>query len=141
MAAGERTIEIFPFANATLEPRLTDAVTTQLRKEVAREGTYRLASKDDGDIVVTGSIVEYDRRELTFRSEDVITVIDFRVSMTAQVKAVDRISGRTLLDQKVTGHTIIRVGQDLVSSERQSLPLLSADLARNVVSLLADGSW
>jgi hypothetical protein len=37
--------------------------------------------------------------------------------------------------------TLIRVGSDLTSAERQALPLLAADLARNITALLADGTW
>lgn len=141
LAAGERSVQVTPFANHTLEPRLTDAVTSQLRKEIVREGTYKLATQGDGDIVVNGKIVDYDRRELTFSPRDTLTVRDFRVSMVAEVTATDRSSGRLILNQRVTGYTLIRVGNDLVSSERQALPLLAADLAKNVTSLLADGSW
>jgi hypothetical protein len=46
-----------------------------------------------------------------------------------------------LFDRPVTGSTLIRVGSDLTSAERQSLPLLAEDLAKNVASLLADGGW
>jgi len=46
-----------------------------------------------------------------------------------------------LFEQPVTGSTLIRVGTDLASSERQALPLLAGDLARNVAALLVDGSW
>jgi hypothetical protein len=41
----------------------------------------------------------------------------------------------------VTGYTLLRVGSDLTSAERQALPLLAADFARQVTALLADGSW
>jgi hypothetical protein len=61
--------------------------------------------------------------------------------MTAQVTARDRITGKVVLDQEINGFTLLRVGPDLVSSERQSLPLLAGDLAKNVTSRLADGSW
>jgi len=141
LAPGEKSVEVFPFANRTLEPRLTDAVTTQIRKELVRDGTYRLNSTDDADIVVTGALVDYERRELTVTSRDTLTAKDFRLSLVAEVTATDRLSGRKILNERVTGHTIIRVGTDLVSSERQALPLLAQDLARNVTALLADGSW
>jgi hypothetical protein len=35
----------------------------------------------------------------------------------------------------------MRVGEDLPSVERQSLPMAAADLARQITSALADGSW
>jgi len=65
MAAGEKSIQIRPFSNSTLEPRLTDAVTGQLRREIQRDGTFRLASRDEGDIVVSGTITRYNRREMS----------------------------------------------------------------------------
>lgn len=140
-AAGDKAIEIRPFDNQTLEPRLTDAVTAQLRKQIQHDGTFRLATHDDGDIVVTGTIVRYTRHELSFQPADTLTARDYRLSLTAQVTARERISGKVVLDQQISGFTLLRVGSDLVSSERQSLPLLAGDLAKNVTSRLADGSW
>jgi PBP1b-binding outer membrane lipoprotein LpoB len=142
MAAGEKSIQIRPFANATLEPRLTDAVTAQLRREIQRDGTFRLASQDDGDIVVTGKITRYKRREISIATADNLTPEDFQVTLTVQVTARERSSGKVLLDNKlVTGSAILRIGTDLTDAERLALPILTGDLARNVTALLVDGSW
>ena len=46
-----------------------------------------------------------------------------------------------ILDQVVIGTTLIRVTTDLTSTERQALPLLAGDLAKNVTELLAEGTW
>ena len=54
--------------------------------------------------------------------------------------ARDRSTGKVILDQPVTGFTLIRVTTDLTSTERQALPLLAADLAKNVTALLAEGA-
>ncbi len=140
-AAREKSIQIVPFSNQTLEPRLTDAVTAQLRKVLQHDGTYQIASHDDGDVVVSGIITRFQRHEMSFSRSDIVTVRDYRLSLTAKVTARDRTSGKLILDQPVTGYTIIRVGSDLTSTERQSLPLLAADLAKNVAALLVDGSW
>ncbi len=140
-AAREKSVQVNPFVNQTLEPRLTDAVTQQLRKQLQRDGTYQLATHNDGDIVVSGSITRYNRQEVSFSSTDVLTVRDYRLELTSQVTARERSTGKVLLDQPVTGVTLIRVGNDLVSAERQALPLLAADLAKNVTELLAEGSW
>jgi hypothetical protein len=141
LAAHGRSIQINPFANQTVEPHLTDAVTGELRKAVQQDGTYQLASHDDGDIVLSGEITRYQRLELTFKPSDVLTVSDYRLGLTAHVTARDRSTGKLILDRPVTGYTLIRVGNDLASSERQALPLLAADLAKNVTSLLVEGSW
>jgi hypothetical protein len=141
LAAHEKSIQVSPFVNQTLEPRLSDAVTSQLRKELQRDGTYALASHDDGDIVVTGVLTRYHRRELSLVPQDLVTVRDYRLTLTAQVTARERNTGKIILDAPVTGYTIIRVGSDLTSTERQAAPLLAEDLAREVTALLVDGSW
>jgi hypothetical protein len=141
LAAGEKTVQITPFTNRTLEPRLGDAVTAALRKQVQRDGTYRLATRETGDIVVSGVVTRYYRQELSFVPNDIATARDYRVRLTAQVTARERGTGKVLLDQPVTGYTLTRVGPDLASTERQALPLLAEDLAKRVVALLADGGW
>jgi len=139
--AGARSVQIQPFGNHTLEPRLGDQVTQEVRAELQRDGTYQLATHGDGDIVVTGTVTRYDRSEVTLSSHDVLVVRDFRLTLTAHVLAKDRATGKAIFDQPVSGSTVIRVGSDLTSAERQALPLLANDLARNVTSLLAEGKW
>ena len=139
--AGEKSVQITPFVNQTLQPRLTDAITMQLRKELQRDGTYQLATHDDGDIVVTGTLTRYQRLEITFVPTDILTVRDYRLSLTAQVIARERSTGKVILDQPVTGYTLLRVGSDITSAERQAMPLLAGDLAKNITAALADGKW
>ena len=139
--AGERSIQINPFLNKTIQPRLSEAVAISLRKNLQRDGTYRLNTRNEGDIIVTGAIVSYDRTQLSYQPRDILTPRDYRISITAQVTARDRNSGKVLLDRPVTGRTTVRVGQDLNSAERQALPLVADDLAQNVTSLLVDGEW
>jgi hypothetical protein len=141
LAAREKSVQVNPFDNRTLEPRLNDAVTAQLRKELQRDGSYQLASHNDGDIVVSGSVTRYLRQEVSFSSGDILTVRDYRLELSAQVTARDRSTGKVILDQVVTGTTLIRVTTDLASTERQALPLLAADLAKNVTALLTEGAW
>ncbi len=139
--AGEKTVQITPFTNHTPEPHLGDAVTAALRKEIQRDGTYRLATGEAGDIVVNGVLTRYYRQAVSFVPSDVTTVRDYRLLLTAQVTARERSTGRMLMDQAVTGRTLIRVENDLTSAERQAMPLLGQDLAQQVTALLADGSW
>jgi hypothetical protein len=141
VAAGAKSIQLRPFSNQTMEPRLGDAVATALRRDMQRDGTYRVATHGSPDIIVTGVLTRYDRHELSFLPNDILTVSDFRVNLKARVTARDVHSGKVLLDQEVTGYTLVRVGADLTSAERQALPLLADDLAKNITSLLVDGSW
>ena len=139
--AGAKAVQINPFTNTTLEPRLGDEVTAQIRKQVQRDGTFRLASHDDGDIVVSGSVNHYQRVVISLTPTDTLTALDYRLELRAQVTAHERGTGKVILNQPVMGNTIIRVTTDLTSTERQALPLLAADFAKNVTALLAEGRW
>jgi hypothetical protein len=138
--AGQKSVQVVPFNNQTLEPRLGDVVTEDLRQQLQVDGTYHLAA-GDGDIVVTGVIKGYGRSGLSFLSSDVLTANNYNVSMIAHVTARDRITGKVLLDKDVSGYTLVHVGSDLADAERQSMPLLAEDLARNVTQMLAEGAW
>jgi hypothetical protein len=139
--AGSRSIQIAPPVNSTYEPRVSDAVAQALRRQIQRDGTYHLNTRGDGDILVTTTITHYDRQGITFQPGDTLTVRDYRVTLHAHVNAFDRVTGKTLVNRDFRGRTDVRVGSDLSSAERQALPLLAEDLARNVTSALADGEW
>lgn len=139
--AGEQSVQVSPFVNQTLEPRLGDAVTSALRRSLQRDGTYRLATRDQADIIVTGVITRYYRHELSLLPDDVLTARDYRVNATAQVTAREVGTGRVLFEKPVTCYTLIRIGSDLTSTERQAIPLLAEELAKRVTALLVDGSW
>ena len=139
--AGEKSVEILPFNNQTLQPRLGDAVTQALRERMQADGTYHLDTHGQGDVVVTGVITRYHRFGLSYLNSDVSTTQNYRVNITAHVIVRDRATGKTLLDKDVTGYALVNVGTDLASSERQASPLLAEDLARNISELLTEGAW
>lgn len=139
--AGAKSIQINPLVNQAIEPRLSEAVTTSIRKNVQRDGTFRLDTKHDGDIVLNGTILRFDRTELSFQPRDIITPRDYRVSIVARIIARERAGGKVLMDREVIGYSTVRVGPDLPSAERQAVPLIADDLARRVVSLLSEGAW
>lgn len=141
LISGERSVQIGPFVNQTIEPRLSDALAVSLRKNLQRDGTYHLNTSNEGDVILSGAIISYDRIQLAFRPTDVLTPSQYRIVITAQVTARERASGKIILNRRVTGQSTTFVGSDLPSAERQTLPLVADDLARNITGLLADGEW
>jgi hypothetical protein len=141
VVAGDKSVEILPFNNQTLQPRLGDALTQAIRQRVQADGTMRLATRDPGDVVVSGTIKFYGREGLNFFSRDVATPENFRVGLTSHVVVRERSSGKLLLEKDVKAHTLVHVSDDLASAERQALPLLAEDFARDLVELLTEGGW
>jgi Lipopolysaccharide-assembly len=139
--AGAHSVQVAPFVNKTLEPHLTDYVMNSMRKRLQEDGTYKVNTQDNGDIVLSGVIVAYDRTPLSFQPTDVISVVDYQIAMTAQVTARQRSTGKVIFEKTVHGRTTLRVGADLTSAERAALPSLTDDVAKKAVALLVDGSW
>jgi hypothetical protein len=138
--AGDKSVQIVPFNNQTLEPRLGDAVTQALREKVQTDGTYHLAN-GDGDVVVSGVITSYNRSGLSYLSSDVLTANNYQVGMAAHVVIRQRATGKVLLEKDVKGYALVHVGSDLQDAERQAMPLLAEDFARKVTQLMTEGAW
>lgn len=136
-----KSIQVQFFENRTIEPGLPEALNQALRQELQRDGSYQLRTGTDCDVFVRGVITAYERRPLAFQPTDVITATDYELRLTAQLSAVDRLSGRVLVDRRLTGRTSIRLGNDLASAERQALPLLAEDWARQAAAALTEGGW
>jgi hypothetical protein len=139
--AGEKSIEVLPFNNQTLQPRLGDAVTQALRERLQADATFHLATRAPGDIIVSGVITRYRREAVNYLNTDVVTPENYRINVVAHVVAREHDTGKVLLDKDVSGYTLVHIGADLADSERQAAPLLAEDLARNVAELLTEGTW
>ena len=59
--SGEKAVEVIPFNNQTLQPRLGDAVSQALSERLQVDGTYHLATHGAADIVMTGILTSYSR--------------------------------------------------------------------------------
>src|SRR5581483_881207 len=79
--AGDTSIEIVPFQNRTLQPRLADAVTQALRERIQSDGTYHLARNAEADVIVTGTITGYSRKPVSFLNTDVTTPKNYRIEI------------------------------------------------------------
>lgn len=139
--AGSQSVQITPFLNHSPEPGLADEMTGALRKSIQNDGTLRLVTDGSADLIVAGVITEFRRRELSLLTEDVRTVRDYQVTLVAHFTVRERASGNVVLERDVSGGSVMRVGADLASSERQLAPILARDLARQITNLLVDGDW
>jgi len=139
--AGGRTIEVFPFNNQTLQPRFGDAVTQSVRERLQADGTFQLATHGAGDVVVTGNIKSFQRVGLSYLNTDITTTANYREQVVAHVVARESGSGRIVLEKDISGYTLLNVGTDMSSADRQAQSLLADDLARNITLALTEGGW
>lgn len=138
---GQHSIQIGLIQNKTLEPRLIESLNNALRKRFQQDGTYKLDTRGESDVVLTGVITRFNRSAISFQPADILTVRDYALGMAAKITVKERATGKVLFERDVSGRTTIRAGTDLASAERQAVPLLAEDLARNAASLIVDGNW
>ncbi|HEV7923806.1 MAG TPA: LPS assembly lipoprotein LptE [Verrucomicrobiae bacterium] len=141
LPAGSRSVEVKSFVNKTREPRVAEYLAASLRKQFQQDGSYRLETSGRGDILIMGEIVRFDRSGLSYQTNDVLTPQEYTLSLTAHVVAINVNTGQTNFNKDVFGRTYIRLGNDQSSAERQAIPLLTDDLARNAVSFVVDGDF
>lgn len=141
VAAGSRAVTVNLFENNTYEPRLSESVAFALRRRLQQDGTYRLDTQNEGDVVLSGKITRYDRAPLSFDPRDVLTPRDYTLSITAHVTAVERGTGKAIFQRLFLGRTVVRATADRNAAERQAVPTVADDLARNITSALTEGPW
>lgn len=140
-AAGARAVTVNLFRNETFEPRLSESVGFALRRKLQQDGTYRLDTQKNGDIVVSGVIRDFRRTPLSFDPTDVVTTRDYELAIIADVSARERATGKAILERQFFGRTTIRATANRDVAELQAHPTLAEDLARNITSALTEGPW
>jgi hypothetical protein len=139
--AGSRTVRVQYFENQTLQPRLSEALAHALRKRLQQDGTYRLVSAGPADVVVSGEILRYDRRPVSFQRQDVRTTRDEEIELAVRLVAKDYLAGTNLVDREVIGRMTVRLDGNQTSAERQALTQLAEDFADRAAPLIVDSTW
>ena len=139
--AGSKSIRVEFFDNDTLEPRLVTHVNRALKRNLQQDGTYRLETQGNADLVVNGSLTEFLRNGISYSPDDLLKVQDYLMKLTARIKVTDGVTGEVIFEGNVTGSSTVRVGKDLTSAQRQVVPQIADHLARQATSFIVDGKW
>ena len=139
--AGARTVRVNFFRNETLEPRLVVAVNRALKRNLQQDGTFELETSGNADLLVTGELTDFLRGGVSYTPGDILTVQDYNLQLTATITVTDRVTGEVIIQREITGSSIVRVGNNLSAGQRQAVPLIADQLARQATDLIVDGDW
>jgi hypothetical protein len=92
-----RSIAIPVFRNKTLEYGAEEDVTRAVRHEFLRDGRLQVTRRDEADLVLEGTIVEYEIIPAGFERDERATSSNVRA--TVNVSLLDRVTGETLLTE------------------------------------------
>ena len=67
------SVAVLMFKNTTLKPQLEAQISNAIIKRFQRDGTLRIESAENADVVINGQITKFDRQELRAVRTDVNT--------------------------------------------------------------------
>jgi hypothetical protein len=133
------TIAVPTFKNQTLMPRIEVLVTGTVIKQFQQDGTFRIGNEDNADAVLKGEISRISRSPARSVRGNVLATTEFNLAMRVKYRLVGR-DGKALGPPgEAVGTTSFFVGSDVVTDERQALPLATEVLATRLVSQLSEG--
>jgi hypothetical protein len=133
------SIAVPTFRNNTLIPRTEVLITSTVIKEFQTDGTFRIVNEDQADATLKGEIVGVGRSPARSVRGNVLATTEFNLVLRVRYSLLGK-DGKTLTGPvEVAGTTSFFVGDDVVTDERQALPLAAAELATHLVSQLSEG--
>jgi hypothetical protein len=133
-------IAVPTFKNNTLEPRIEVLITDTVIKQFQQDGTYRIVGDDEADAILKAEIVGISRTPARFVSGNVLATEEFNLTLRVRYSLINR-ADKAVLAQPATvsGTSSFFVSSDIVTDERQALPLATEDVATHLVSALSEG--
>ena len=133
------SIAIPTFKNQTLIPRIEVLVTDSVIKQFQQDGTFKIASDETADATLKGEISRISRAPARSLRGNVLSTTEFNLVVHVKYHLVSR-DGKTLGPPgDVVGTTSFFRTADVVTNERQALPLAAEELAEHLVTQLSEG--
>jgi hypothetical protein len=141
------SIAVPTFGNSTTIPRIEVLVTDTVIKQFQQDGTFRIASSRNADAVLKGEITRISRSPARSVRGNVLATSEFNLVMRIRYKLIGSDGKPIGPAGEVSGSTSFFVSNtstksttgDVVSDERQALPLAAEELANHLVNQLSEG--
>jgi len=136
---GIRTVAVPILKNVTITPDIEALATTTIIRQIQQDGTYEISGVDHADAVVYGTITSVSRTKARSLQGNVLASAEFNVLVTIDFEIERATTAQVLGHRSFTGNTTFFVGNDILSQERQALPLAVQDASVQFVSFLSEG--
>jgi len=138
------TVAVPTFKNNTILPRIEAQTADAVAKQFQQDGTYRLESSDQADVIVEGTIVSVDRLPMRIFASNVLQTSEFELTLRVKYRVIDRVTGAVLMEGNAVGVTPFfseadLVNSDLVTNQNMNYPIAAQRMAEHLVSKVAEG--
>lgn len=141
LVQGERSISVRNFENRSAEPGIVDELMTSLRREIQIDGTFKLNTKGRGNLILSGTILEMQREAISLNPNRIEASRDLRLTLICELVVSQRNSGDVILRKLVSARSAVRNQGDLNRADQITVPQMTEQLSRKILSIVADGEW
>ena len=134
-----KTISIPVFKNTSSQPEIHRELTSAVLEAFISDGRLKVAKKDNADLVMNATLVFYQKRNVSFGSQDLVSNIIVEVEIDLTI--TDQIKNKIFVKEKFKTQWDYVSTSDVAATERARLKALDLgfqDLGRRLVSLLID---
>lgn len=137
-----RTVFVPTFRNETDVVELGAVATRQTLRELQREGTFRIAPREEAALELQAVLKAAPTGLLNYKRSQTMRAYEHRLSLVAEVSLVDRRNGKMLFDGRpYRAETTFFSDTDIVTARRDASGRLAEDLARQIVDDVAGCGW
>ena len=129
-----RTVAVPEFQNQSRLAELGPMTTQYTLREFQREGTFSIRRSGDSSIEVQGVIKKVEFKPVAYARGYGMRAGEYRCFATLEASLIDKDKGKVLLNNRsYTAETTISVQNDLLTAQRNAVPRLAAEFARQIV--------
>lgn len=136
---GIRTVYVPAFLNQSGEPQLEVETTRAVLREIQRDGTLRVAGRNQADTVLHVKLTGFRLEPLRYDANRSRRTVEYRCIIQADV-TFERLRPREVMidAHQVRGSTTFIPAGNLTSAKRRALPAAAHDLAQEIVGLVVE---
>ena len=136
---GIRSVYVPVFENRTDEPQLEAKATQATVAELQRDGTLRIEREEQADAVLHVVLLGITEEPLRYQRGERDAAAEYRLRMQAEITLVRQATGEAVVDRvRVGGRETFEFAGTMSASRQTALPGASTDLARRIVTRLAE---
>lgn len=134
-----KTVFVEVVQNETTEPNIEFDVTQAIISRFQRDGSLKIASRDNADSVLRVTLTEYRLAPAVYEKDRRTAAEEYRVTIVSRILLTRTGTEEVLVEHpRVMGDTVFPLTGDLSSSKRLALPLVATDLAQDIVEKIVD---
>lgn len=133
---GKEVTESAPYP--LYRPGLENDVTNEIVERFVFDGNLRIASKEDADLILRGSLLDYRQEALRYDSSD--NVEEYRIKITVDMELLDVANDKLLWKETgFAGESTYKTMGRFATSEDTAREVALEDLARRIVERTIEG--